>query len=106
MEKDAAGCRALNRNYYCRRCYRAYYLENPCRSLCSAAVAGAGGADLAALAGRQGIEHPRSDCRRLWPFCLYHRRRSGIGYPGADRGSAHFPLWNSGPVRVADPKAG
>ena len=20
MEKDAAGCRALNRNYYCRRC--------------------------------------------------------------------------------------
>ena len=89
-----------------RRCYHAYFLENPCRSLCSAAVAGTECADLAAHADYRSIEHPRCDCRRLWAVCLYHRRRSGIGHPGADRGSAHFTLWTSGPVRVADPKAG
>lgn len=28
------------------------------------------------------------------------------GHPGADRGSAHFTLWTSRSVRMADPKAG
>ena len=65
-----------------------------------------GAPDLAAHADYRGIEHPRSDCRRLWAVCLYHRRRSGIGHPGAVRGGAHFTLWTSGPIRVADPKAG